>query len=216
MNSGINVCNSLVLENCDTVDWHGLSVEISGQYIKDSVSRFELLKRRQSVQVKSIKIEPDYRILCEITEAVKTTFLLVVKSMEVILYKKEYPITLLSFEEWAGSNVLPEHIAAFVVPNNPLLSKIKLSAAKFMEKWTGSAAFDEYQTLDRNRVRAQVAAVYEALRTEGIIYSAPPVGFEKNGLRVRLADRALNEKMGSSLDLSLLVASCLSRGDRGT
>ena len=209
MNSGINVCNSLVLENCDTVDWHGISLEISGQYIKDSGSRFELLKRSQSVQVKSIKIEPDYRILCEITEAVNTTFLLVVKSMGVILYEKEYPITLLSFEEWAGSNVLPEHIAAFVVPNNPLLSKIMLSAAKFLEKWTGSAAFDEYQTLDRNRVRAQVAAVYEALRTEGIIYSAPPAGFEKNGLRVRLADRVLNEKMGSSIDLSLLVASCL-------
>ena len=209
MNSGINVCNSLVLENCDTEDWHGLSVEISGQYIKDSGCRFELLKRKQSVRVNSIKIEPDYRILCEITEAVKTTFLLVVKSMEVILYEKEYPITLLSFEEWAGSYVLPEHIAAFVVPNNPLLSKIKLSAAKFLEKWTGSAAFDEYQTLDRNRVRAQVAAVYEALRSEGIIYSAPPVSFERNGLRVRLADRVLNEKMGSSLDLSLLVASCL-------
>lgn len=209
MNSGINVCNSLVLENCDTEDWHGLSVEISGQYIKDGSCRFELLKKRQSVQVNSIKIEPDYRILCEITEAVKTTFLLVVKSMEVILFEKEYPITLLSFEEWAGSNVLPEHIAAFVVPNNPLLSRIKLSAAKFLEKWTGSAAFDEYQTQDRNRVRAQVAAVYEALRSEGIIYSAPPASFERNGLRVRLADRVLNEKMGTSLDLSLLVASCL-------
>ena len=145
MNSGINVCNSLVLENCDTEDWHGLSVEISGQYIKDGSCRFELLKKRQSVQVNSIKIEPDYRILCEITEAVKTTFLLVVKSMEVILYEKEYPITLLSFEEWAGSNVFPEHIAAFVVPNNPLLSRIKLSAAKFLEKWTGSAAFAKIQ-----------------------------------------------------------------------
>ena len=89
MNSGINVCNSLVLENCDTIDWHGISLEISGQYIKDSGSRFELWKRSQSVQVKSIKIEPDYRILCEITEAVNTTFLLVVKSMGVILYEKE-------------------------------------------------------------------------------------------------------------------------------
>ena len=209
MNSGINVCNSLVLENCDTEDWHGLSVEISGQYIKDSGCRFELLKRGQSVQVKTIKIEPDFAVLCEITEAVKTTFLLVVKSMEVILYEKEYPITLLSFEEWAGSNVMPEHLAAFVVPNNLLLSKVKLSAARFLEKWTGSAAFDEYQTQDRNRVRAQVAAIYEALRSEGIIYSAPPASFERNGLRVRLADRVLNEKMGTSLDLSLLVASCL-------
>ena len=137
MNSGIEVCNSLVLENGDDKDWHQLAVEISGQYIKASSCRLELLKPGQSVQVTTVRIEPDYTVLCEITEAVKTSFRLVVKSMDEVLYEHEYPITLLSYEEWAGSNVMPEHIAAFVVPNNPLLSKVKLSAARFLEKWTG-------------------------------------------------------------------------------
>ena len=209
MHSGIEVCNSLVLENCDDKDWHQLSVEIDGQYIKDSCCRFELLKRGQSTQVSTIKIEPDYAILCETTEAVNTSFLLVVKSSDAVLYEHEYPITLLSYEEWAGSNVMPEHLAAFVVPNNPLLPKIKLSAASFLEKWTGSSAFDEYQTQDRNRVRAQVAAIYEALRSEGIIYSAPPASFEQAGQRIRMADKVLTEKMGTCLDTSLLIASCL-------
>ena len=209
MNSGIEVCNSLVLENGDDKDWHQLAVEISGQYIKASSCRLELLKPGQSVQVTTVRIEPDYTVLCEITEAVKTSFRLVVKSMDEVLYEHEYPITLLSYEEWAGSNVMPEHIAAFVVPNNPLLSKVKLSAARFLEKWTGSAAFDEYQTQDRNRARAQVAAIYEALRAEGIIYSAPPASFEQTGQRIRLADKVLTEKMGTCLDTSLLIASCL-------
>ena len=209
VNSGIDVCNSLVLENIDDKDLYDLSVEISGQYLKNNNCRFELLKKGQSVQVAMIKIEPDFTVLCEITEAIKSTFQLIIKCRGEVIFEQDYPITLLSFEEWAGSNVMPEHIAAFVVPNNPLLSKIKLSAARFLEKWTGSAAFDEYQTQDRNRVRAQVAAIYEALRSEGIIYSAPPASFEQTGQRIRLADKVLMDKMGTCLDTSLLIASCL-------
>ena len=209
VNSGIDVCNSLVLENVDDKDLYDLSVEISGQYLKNNNCRFELLKKGQSVQVAMIKIEPDFTVLCEITEAIKSTFQLIIKCRSEVIFEQDYPITLLSFEEWAGSNVMPEHIAAFVVPNNPLLPKIKLSAARFLEKWTGSAAFDEYQTQDRNRVRAQVAAIYEALRSEGIIYSAPPASFEQTGQRIRLADKVLTDKMGTCLDTSLLIASCL-------
>ena len=47
MNSGIEVCNSLVLENSDDKDLCNLSVEINGQYLNESSSRFELLKKGQ-------------------------------------------------------------------------------------------------------------------------------------------------------------------------
>jgi len=135
MNSGIEVCNKLVLENGDDHDWHHLSVEISGQYIKPGSSRFEILQQGQSAQVKTLSIEPDIAVLSELTEAVKTSFLLTVKSQDTLLYTHEYPITLLSYEEWAGSSVMPEHIAAFVVPNNPLLPRVKMAAAQFLEKF---------------------------------------------------------------------------------
>ena len=209
MNSGVEVCNSLVLENNDVRDWHQLSIQISGQYIKESSCRLESLKMGQSVQVNLVKIEPDFKILSETTEAIKTSFSVSIRCEDELLFEQEYPITLLSFEEWAGSSIMPEHLAAFVVPNNPLLPKIKMEAAKFLERWTGSSAFDEYQTQDRNRVRAQVAAIYEALRSEGIVYSAPPASFEQTGQRIRLADKVLLEKFGTCLDTSLLIASCL-------
>ena len=209
MNNGVEVCNSLVLENNDDMDWFQLSIQLNGPYIKESSCRLDMLKKGQSAQVNLIKIEPDYKILTEITEAVNTSFVLTVKREEELIYKKEYPITLLSYEEWAGSSIMPQHLAAFVVPNNPYLPKIKLEAAKFLEEWTGSSSFDEYQTQDRNRVRAQVAAIYEALRSEGIIYSAPPAYFEQTGQRIRMADKVLTEKQGTCLDTALLIASCL-------
>ena len=90
VNSGMAICNKLVLENGDDKDWHHLSVEIKGQYIKDSSCRFEILKKRQSVQVSAIKIEPDFAILCEITEAVKTSFQMTVKSEDDVLFEQDY------------------------------------------------------------------------------------------------------------------------------
>ena len=191
MNSGAEVCNSLVVENTGNEDWHQVTIRITGPYIKEDSCRLELLKSEQAVQITTLKIEPEVSVLNETTEAVQTTFTLSMDSLEGELYEKEYPITLLSFDEWAGNSVMPEHIAAFVVPNHPVLTKVHLAAAKFLERWTGSSAFDEYQTQDRNRVRAQVAAIYEALRSEGIIYSAPPASFEETGQRVRLADKVL-------------------------
>ena len=209
MNNGVEVCNSLIVENNSDQDFHQLLVQLMGPYIKESGCRLEILKSGEAIQVNQIKIEPDIKILSEITEAVRTSFVISVRSDEGLLFEQEYPITLLSYEEWAGISIMPEHLAAFVVPNNPYLPKIKLEAAKFLEQWTGSSAFDEDQTQDRNRVRAQVAAIYEALRSQGIIFSAPPASFEQTGQRIRMADKVLTEKIGTCLDTSLLVASCL-------
>ena len=89
MNSGIKVCNSLVLENADDSDWTQLSVRIAGQYIKESVCRLDSLMRNQSVQITTIKIEPDFQLLCEITEAVKTSFVISVQTKDILLCHAE-------------------------------------------------------------------------------------------------------------------------------
>jgi hypothetical protein len=104
---------------------------------------------------------------------------------------------------------MPELLSAFVTPNHPALSAVNTAAAKYLEKWTGSSSLDAYQTQDRNRVRYQVAAVYEALRAQGIVYSEAPANFVKTGQRIRLADQVLSEKMGTCIDTTLLMASCL-------
>lgn len=209
MMSGVDTFSSLVIENTDDADWHDVQVTVSGQYLAESSCRIDQLPQGQSVQITSLTIQPDLKMLCEITEAVNTTFVLRITEATSLLLEAEFPIMLMAYDQWAGSAVMPEHIAAFVTPNNPLLARVKINAARFLEQWTGSAAFDEYQTQDRNRVRAQVAALFEALRSEGIVYSAPPASFEATGQRIRMADTVLTEKIGTCIDTSLLMASCL-------
>lgn len=209
LNSGTETCCKFVLENLEQRDWHQIQIVVKGDLIKEHTQRLEFLHAGQSVQVSSVKITPDIQQLSEITEAINTTFTIRVEDQEGLLLEQELPITLLAYDEWVGANVMPEQIAAFVVPNHPMLSRVKVAAAQFLERWTGSSQLDEYQRQDRNRVRAQVAAIYEALRSEGIVYSAPPASFETSGQRIRLADKVLTEKLGTCIDTSLLVASCL-------
>ncbi len=209
INNGISTLSALIVENHDEKDWSLITVSICGSHIKESVAIVETLRAGQSVQVRNLAIDADTQVLADTTEAVNTTFTLKIETEGAALFEQTYPITLMAFDEWAGGSVMPEFIAAFVVPNNPLLPKVKASAAQFLQKWTGDAAFTEYQTRNRTKVRYQVAAIYEALRSEGLFYSSIPASFESLGQRVRLADKVLTDKTGNCLDLSILMASCL-------
>ena len=209
MVNGLKTCSSLVIENTNAWDISQVEVTLVGQMVKESACRLEELRSGQVVQLTAIDVEPDFQMLSETTESVETDFTLSVSVGGESILSASFPIRLLAYDEWAGSSVMPEHLAAFVVPNSPMLSSVKAVAARYLEKWTGSSALDEYQTQDRNRVRSQVAALYEALRQEGIVYSAPPASFEETGQRIRMADKVLTEKTATCLDTVLLMASCL-------
>ncbi|MCR4601921.1 MAG: DUF4011 domain-containing protein [Prevotella sp.] len=209
INCGADTCYTFVLDNTSERDWHQVIIRIKGDYLRESTQRLECVRSGQSVRVTAITIVPDIGQLVQISESLATTFTVVIDEAQGEVLKHDFPITLLAYDQWAGTGMTPEHLAAFVVPNCQLLSRVKVAAAQFLEKWTGASQLDEYQTQDRNRVRAQVAAIYEALRSEGIVYSAPPASFEESGQRIRMADKVLTEKVGTCLDTSLLVASCL-------
>ncbi len=192
------------ISNPTADDWHGVQVKVSGDLIADASYVIDTVPAGMTVRVTDLDVKPDLDKLREMTESVETAFTLSVGDAQ-----QSFPLRLLAFDEWPGVGVRPEMLAAFVTPNAPQLSQVKMNAAAILEKLTGSAALDEYQTQDPNRARAQVAAVYEALRGEGLVYAAPPASYEKTGQRVRLVDRVLDEKLGTCMDLSLLMASVL-------
>jgi DNA polymerase III delta prime subunit len=209
MNSGIKTCTSLIIKNNDEKDWQNIVVKAEGPLIQPQEAHIDFLAREKSVSLKSIAIEPNINELLGLTEAAATSFALTVTVDGEDYFAKDCQLRLLTYDEWTGTRIMPELIASFVVPNNPLLSRVKTKAAHLLEQWTGPATLDEYQTQDRNRVRAQVAAVYEALRTEGIVLSTSTTAFDAYGQRVRPADKVLTEKIATSLDAALLTASCL-------
>lgn len=207
--NGVACCNTFVMENNDDKDWHQIVVTLSGEFIDTYTAHVDSLGRGSTIQLRQVRISPDVNVLSTTTEAIDTSFKLRIEQSQELLFEKDYPISLLAYDQWGGTAIMPELIAAFVVPNHPRLSPVLVKTAGILERLTGSSALDEYQTQNRNRVRQQVAALYEALRSEGIVYCTPPANFEKFGQRLRLADQVLTEKLGTCIDTTLLMASCL-------
>ena len=209
LRNGVATCIQCVVENEDTTDWRQVRVGVRGEQIKPHEVMLDFIPQGQRIQLNNLKIEPELDALVNSTERIQTKFTVSVSVADEEVLQEEYDISLLPFDQWPGNNVMPQLLASFVIPNHPLLSRVNSKASQFMEKWTGSSSLDAYQTQDRNRVRLQVAAIYEALRSESISYCEPPANFESSGQRVRLADKVLTEKLGTCLDTSLLFASCL-------
>ena len=205
----VDFVSACELVNLEDTDWHDVRVTLTSPLLKPCEMLFSRVGARERMPLSDMRLEPDVAQLMDLTEAVTTSFTLQVVVEDVVKLEEEHPVTILAFDEWSGAGVMPELLASFVVPNQSLISTVVTRAAEFMKKFTGSSEMDEYQTQDPNRVRAQVAAIYEALRSEALVYAAPPASFEQTGQRIRLADKVLNEKIGTCIDLSLLVASCL-------
>ena len=201
------------LTNDTETDWHLVKISLQGELVNDSEAMLEVVPCGKTMQTKELKLAVDASKLITYTEGIETTFTLNITIDSEEVFSQEFSLHIMPFDHWLGIGVLPELLCSFVTPNHPLLSKVRVQAAQFMQQWTTDASLDGYQSKDPNRVRLQVAAIYESLRSESIVYSNPPAGFERTGQRVRLMDQVLNEKLGTCLDLSLLLASCLEASD---
>ena len=206
---GDKCINNVQLQNNDDSDWHDVTVAIEGEFLTPAESRLDLIQQGQTVEVGGLNILPDIEKLRTITEGTDTLFSLSVKIGDKEVYQHDYPVLLMAFDQWPGINYKPELLTTFVTPNASCLAQVRLNTARILEQLTGSSALNDYQTKDPNRVRKMMAAVYEALHDEGIVYIAPPASFENTGQRIRMADQLLSQKQGTCADLSILMASCL-------
>ncbi|MFC4666175.1 DUF4011 domain-containing protein [Falsiporphyromonas endometrii] len=189
--------------------WQDIDFEISGKMFITSNTHIDMVPQGEEVQVEGLSIKANPSSLIELTEGIDEYFELKILRDSQIIFKKNFEINLMAYDQWSGLSIRPELLASFVTPNHPLLTEISNSASKFLEKWTESGSLDEYQSQDPNRVRLQIAAIYEALRSKSLIYATPPASFEKFGQRIRTVDKVLSEKLGTCIDLSVLFASCL-------
>lgn len=161
----------------------------------------------EKITVIPISISTDY--LSNLTERVSGRIQLTVQSGDETLGEESYDIAVLTFNEWGGSNVMPEMIAAFSTPNHPEVNRINKRASEILERWTGSPSLNAYQNRDHNRVKYQMAAVYEAISERQVTYCVAPASFEEAGQRVRTVDEIFTTGMGNCLDMTMLYVSCL-------
>lgn len=144
--------------------------------------------------------------LAQRTEAERTAIRCTVEVEEETVASASSSVELLAFDQWPGTAICPEVLAAFVTPNHPALVPLLRDASAAVGRATGAEGLDGYQAASRTRAAAIAEAAYASVAARGLNYINPPASFGRVGQRVRLADRLLRERMGACLDLSLLLA----------
>lgn len=128
---------------------------------------------------------------------------------ETVVAKVHRPVDVLAYNEWPGTRVLPEILAAFVLPNHPILEPILRNASSILLETTGEGSLSGYQSGTPERVASMVGAIYAACASLDLAYISPPASFESSGQKVRTPDQILATRLGTCLDLTLLFAAAL-------
>ena len=120
------------------------------------------------------------------------------------------PIEMLAFDEWNGlARSLPELLAAYVLPNHPVVEEMLSDAARWLGSNTGDSSLSGYQSRSPKRVGEITQGIFKAIQGRGLRYCNPPASFENTGQKIRLPDRILENRLATCLDLTVLAAACL-------
>ena len=125
------------------------------------------------------------------------------------LLQQRYPVDVLAYNEWDGVTSLHEILAAFIMPNHPAVGPLVRRACEMLDARTGESKIAAYQNSVRERVLREVGAVYDALGSLGIAYVNPPPSFESTGQKIRTPDQVLEHRLGTCLDMAVLLCACL-------
>ncbi|MBR5103313.1 MAG: DUF3320 domain-containing protein [Bacteroidales bacterium] len=207
----VPVIREIVLRNTgeEQINDIDLVVRFEPEFALEYTQRLDSIAPGKFVKISVVPISVSTEFLASLTERIAGTVNLTARSGDELLAEKHCDISILTFNEWGGSCVMPESLAAFSTPNHPGVAVINKKASEFLGKWTGDPSLNAYQNRDHNRVKFQMAAIYEAIAEKMITYCVSPASFESHGQRIRTVDEIISLKMGNCLDMTMLYASCL-------
>ncbi|MDR1680500.1 MAG: DUF3320 domain-containing protein [Prevotellaceae bacterium] len=207
----VAVIRRFSIENQTDSDLTDIQITLTSEpeFAETVIRIVKVIPANSILKIDDLRLTLSTNFFTRLTERLAGSLRLEIAVADDILFSESYPVSLLVFDQWPGVMVLPEMLSAFVTPDHPALESILKRASAILERWTGSRELDEYQSRNPNRVRKQMAAVYTAIAEHNIACSAAPANFENQGLRIRLVNTVLSQKMGTCLDMALLYASCL-------
>ncbi len=206
----VPVIKKLSAQNISNRDLENLTISFHSDpdFAIFTESRVDIVKKDELFELTSFNLKVSARYLAELTERISGNISMRITANDEQIHLENYAIDLLAYDQWNGIGMLPELLSTFVTPNHPQLPKIIKRASEILGNWTGSPSFDAYQSRNPDRVKKQMAAIYEAIAEMKIVYCTVPASFEETGQRIRMCDTIFSTQMGNCLDLSLLYAAC--------
>ncbi len=186
-----------------------VKLELYDEIATSCERRFEVIPTGSSLIIHDLSPKLTAAYLSQLTERVNTEMRLSITAEGEMICDEHYPLEILAFDQWGGVSEHPELLAAFITPNHPSIASVLRRASQILEEWGEDAALDAYLSHSSDRVRKQMAALFQSASEYEISYCIHPASYEERGQRVRLADACFSQKLGNCLDMSLLYAACL-------
>ncbi|MCH7412265.1 DUF3320 domain-containing protein [Belliella sp. R4-6] len=202
---------NLIIENTSDIDSGSIVIRISAdlEFIKPFEFSVPYIPAESDlgIPLETLSINRDF--LSKLSETEKSVITIEVLENDILSQVDTFAVEIHPIEFFGGFQVLPELIASYVTPNHPFVYQIKRKAIAILEKQGLITAFEGYQSQDVERVLQIISAIYSAIQSEEIAYSALPPSYEERGQRLRLLSTIQKEKFGNCIDLTLLFAACL-------
>lgn len=177
------------------------------------VLRFERLEAGESRRIAPVDLKCRHDELASLTESIRGAYLVVARTNGIELGRAGQDVEILAYDQWAGMRGLPEMLAAFCVPNDPVVDRHLRGAAEVLR--VAGQSLNGYQSGEREQAARQVAAIYSALVAQGLAYCNPPASFLGSGQKIRLPERIADAKIATCLDTAMLFASCIEQAGMG-
>ncbi len=120
----------------------------------------------------------------------------------------------LRHDAWGGVHFLPELLSCLISPQQSQVQDVVRTCRQRLQRNKIRLEADGYQSsMNRDYVRAVsravFSAVYDVVRSCGIIFSIQQPELSRRGATVQLPETTLAKKSANALDAALLYASCL-------
>jgi len=206
--NAVPVVRNIVVENSTSGMVEACLVELSSSptFLRPKSWTIDRLAPGDSLSLSDRKVELDAAYLAGLNEAERGEITLRLSYGGEVIDERHFPVRLLARDEWGGVADMIQLLPAFVMPNDPAISRIIRGAAERLLANGHPGGLDGYQSGDPQRAYLMSAAIYSAVAGLGLHYAEPPASFENRGQKVRRPGTVEEERLATCLDTTLLLA----------
>lgn len=207
------VLRSVIITNHGDDAISGLELELESDpgLIHAKTIRIEEIGPSEAYVVPPAQLQLNLNMerLAHLTERQQGTFFTRLKVSGESLAEEQTSVVFEACNEWLGARLPPESLAAFVTPNHPALNAFLNAMREELRSKNFADSLEGYQSKSPQRILELTQAAYGAIKRLGIGYSNPPASFHLAGQKIRTVDQILEAKLGTCLDLTVLIAAAL-------
>jgi very-short-patch-repair endonuclease len=209
--NNVPLVRSVIITNTSSNALHDIEIIVrcEPEFAETLKLRFARLDAQEVRHIESIDLKFHHRYLAELNEAERGRVTFQVTTRAVEIAKTDRAVDVLAYDQWAGTRALPELLAAFSLPNNPVIDRLMFQGGELLSKAACGQTMNGYQSKNRDDAWAQISAIYSAVASINLNYSEPPASFGTDGQKIRTPDRVLSGGVVTCLDSTMLLASCL-------